>query len=371
MGLINNQSSQINTKNTLNTSVDKRLNQLSEWLNHELSMTILTIEPASADASFRRYFRATLEIDKPHTEQQSVKTVIVMDAPPDKEPIDSFIAIAQALAKLDIHAPEIVAINQPQGFLLLEDLGNRTYLDELHKNADSLYNDAIDALIKLQSGKMSPVGWPLPSYDATKLEEEMDLFTQWYMNRHLGQSLSKQQQQSWSALKHMLIATCQEQPQVWVHRDYHSRNLMITEDQSPGVIDFQDMVVGPISYDLASLFKDCYIEWPRAQQLNWLASYQHKAQTKLNINFTDSEQLIRWFDLTGLQRHLKVLGIFCRLYYRDGKEQYLNDLPLVAKYVLDVFNHCSALNDAALDDFALHFRPCIERALGDQPLQLC
>ncbi len=258
-----------------------------------------------------------------------------MDAPPEKETTEPFIESARALSKLGVHSPQIHEHNTQQGFLVLEDLGNQTYLDALPDQPAGLYSDAIDALIKIQGGSGSPQYEP-PAYDGSKLVAEMSLFTKWFVAKHLGQSIYEPSFAVWLHTQQTLALACLEQPQVWVHRDYHSRNLMITAENSPGVIDFQDMVVGPISYDLASLFKDCYIEWPREQQHKWLEEYRIKALAQLDIEGFSLAQLVRWVDLAGLQRHLKILGIFCRLNYRDGKDNYLNDLPLVAKYALEV-----------------------------------
>lgn len=318
-------------------SSDKRLNLLRAWLEKDQGFSIIELTPASADASFRRYFRAQTQSD----------TYIVMDSPPDKEPIEAFINVDQALIRQAVHAPEIFAQNRQDGFLLLEDLGNRTYLDELSNSktsASTLYTGAITALIACQAGTFEQPNFELKNYSEDKLDQEMTLFHDWYLNRHLGITLDDKELKVWQTVKQDLINICLEQPQVWVHRDYHSRNLMHINDKQPGVIDFQDMVTGPISYDLASIFKDCYIRWPREQQLIWLEAYRKQAAQHLNISI-ESAQLRRWYDLTGLQRHLKVLGIFCRLHYRDGKPNYLNDLPLVAAYVREVLTLYPELND--------------------------
>ena len=315
---------------------DKRLDLLRAWLEKDLGYSIEKLEPASADASFRRYFRA-------YSKGQSY---IVMDAPPQQEPLSPFINTAQALISQNVHAPKIFAQNISAGFLLLEDFGDQTYLDALKarsSSADALYEDAIAALIDCQSGIHAQTSIELADYSAEKLNEEMEIFSDWYLGKHLGLQLNEQQIRLWDSTKEYLIGACLEQPEVWVHRDYHSRNLMLIEGNNPGVIDFQDMVIGPIAYDLASIFKDCYIEWPREQQLIWLENYRKLAVEKLDIAI-ESKQLIRWYDLTGLQRHLKVLGIFCRLYHRDGKSNYLNDLPLTARYVLEVLPRYPELN---------------------------
>jgi len=305
--------------------MSERLKQLETWLTSVLDAPIISLKSASEDASFRRYFRVV-------TAQNSY---IVMDAPPLKESVSQFIYIDDVLRGAKVHAPEIIASNVEHGFLLLEDLGDRTYLYELSQSADKLYADAIDALIKIQNISLIDEKLNIPPYASSLLKQELDLFEHWYLKRHLNIVLDHEQTLIWADTQTFLIELCLSQPQVLVHRDYHSRNLMIVDENSPAVIDFQDMVVGPIAYDLASLFKDCYIEWPRAQQHAWLAKYlslARAASPSLNIELHD---LIRWVDLTGLQRHLKVLGIFCRLNYRDQKPQYLDDLGLVKKYVLE------------------------------------
>ncbi len=255
-----------------------------------------------------------------------------MDAPPEKEDCEPFVQKALALAELDVHTPHVYRHDFDQGFIVLEDFGNIDYLDQLDDfvRAQELYGAAINALLKIQTGPPEQ----MPAYSQTKLREEMSLFPAWFLRRYLNITMSDEQAQVWQATQDLLCRVCAEQPQVWVHRDYHSRNLMVTESNSPGVIDFQDMVTGPIAYDLASIFKDCYIEWPREQQLTWLTQYYRQLSSP-NFSY---EQLIIWYDLTGLQRHLKVLGIFCRLNFRDGKARYLSDLPLAAKYCIEVLN---------------------------------
>ena len=335
-------------------SEDPRLNLLRMWLENDLGFSVNELAPASADASFRRYFRARVQAE----------SYIVMDAPPNKEPLDAFIAIDRALIGQSVHAPKIFAQNLNDGFLLLEDMGNTTYLDELNRSqsrADTLYADAIKSLIRCQTGAVEQTDFVLTEYSEQILEQELSLFHDWYLNQHLDVTLSDEQQDIWVNTKQYLIKTCREQPKVWVHRDFHSRNLMVTENEVPGVIDFQDMVVGPISYDLASIFKDCYIRWPRTRQLSWLESYREQACKTLHLSI-ETKQLIRWYDLTGLQRHLKVLGIFCRLYYRDGKSNYLSDLPMVADYVLEVLALYPELNDFNQTFASLVKRAKVERA---------
>ena len=297
-----------------------RLAQLQQWLESLAENTYTNLEPASADASFRQYFSVTNNKDN--------KTYIVMDAPPEKEDCRPFLQVTELIRNIGVNAPNIISMDMQQGFILLDDLGNKPYLDHLDENsADNLYVDAIDALIKMQT-----IDAILPAYDEQLLQTEMDLFETWYLNRHLDTQLNETQKALLNSVFNVLIQNAIEQPQVFVHRDYHSRNLMITDQNNPGVIDYQDAVIGPITYDLVSLFKDCYIEWPREKVELWLELYLARITPARLI---DKETLLRWFDLMGVQRHLKVLGIFARLNYRDGKSQYLNDLPLTLKYVLD------------------------------------
>ncbi len=297
-----------------------RMSQLEEWMKTIASHDLSNIRPASADASFRRYFR----VDDKITGQ----SFIIMDAPPDKENCEPFIHVTRLLRGVDVNAPDILTMDLEQGFLLLDDLGDRQYLDHLDAGScDKLYDDALNALVNMQRIENG-----LPPYDRRRLRDEMGLFEPWYLNRHLGIQLDGEQQSVLHSMFELLIDNALEQPQVFVHRDYHSRNLMLVDQNNPGVIDYQDAVIGPVTYDLVSLFKDCYIEWPRSKVESWLDRYLQQTTIAMPA---DNKQFIRWFDLMGVQRHLKVLGIFARLNYRDGKSQYLNDLPLTLKYVLD------------------------------------
>ena len=305
-----------------------RLTQLQQWLDSLADNTYADLQPASADASFRQYFRVT--------NKQENKTYVVMDAPPDKEDCHPFVLVTDLIRGVGVNAPDIIAIDIQQGFLLLDDLGNDPYLNHLADDtADGLYIDAIEALVKMQT-----IDGMLPAYDETLLQTELDLFETWYLNRHLDTQLDQQQKTTLGSIFTLLINNAKEQPQVFVHRDYHSRNLMITNEDNPGVIDYQDAVIGPITYDLVSLFKDCYIEWPREKVERWLDQYLARITP---THFIEKETLLRWFDLMGVQRHLKVLGIFARLSYRDRKSQYLNDLPLTLKYVIDTCTFYSEL----------------------------
>lgn len=300
---------------------DYRLEQLKQWLSSELKITNYHIEPASADASFRRYFRISM----------TNETRIVMDAPPDKEDCQPFVHIATMIETAEVQAPHIFNWNKQLGFMLLSDLGSKPYLDSLSDNtAEDLYIDALHALIKMQTLKNG-----IANYGKDLLHTEMKLFEEWYLNRHLNIQLNIDQQQQLQSMLDLLTNNALQQPQVFVHRDYHSRNLMVTDQSSPGVIDFQDAVKGAITYDLVSLLKDCYIAWPRQRIIKWLNYFRINNPL---TNHIEETEFIRWFDLMGLQRHLKVLGIFCRLNYRDGKANYLNDLPLTLAYVIDVCN---------------------------------
>jgi aminoglycoside/choline kinase family phosphotransferase len=306
--------------------MDKRLDQLNAWLINDLGFNETTITSASSDASFRRYFRVA----------KSGVTYIVMDAPPDKEDCQPFVDIAAAMQGYGLNVPQVLEKDLGQGFLLLTDLGSRQYLPELNEqSADMLYGDAIAALVRLQvNGDINTT--LLPLYNRELLLAEMELFREWFVYKSLDVELSSDEHDDLTDVFEFLLDKALEQPKVWVHRDYHSRNLMITEENNPGVLDFQDAVIGPLTYDLVSLFKDCYIVWPRAKIEEWLGVYLQQAKSQgLNLEI-DESQFLRWFDLMGVQRHLKVLGIFSRLNIRDGKSGYLKDIPLTLEYVRQI-----------------------------------
>jgi aminoglycoside/choline kinase family phosphotransferase len=281
-----------------------------------------TLAPASADASFRRYFRV----------QGAAASYIVMDAPPSHEDCRPFIHVAQLFGATGIQVPRVLEQDLAGGFLLLTDLGRQTYLTALRSEAASasvLYLDALNALVQLQRGTVPD---SLPSYDAERLKREMMLFPEWYLDRHLGKPATAEQMKTIDAAFDTILKVNLAEPQVYVHRDYHSRNLMRTAEHNPGVLDFQDAVIGPMSYDLVSLLRDAYIEWPEEQQLDWAVRYWERARTAGLPVREDFGDFWRDFEIMGLQRHLKVLGIFARLYHRDGKDGYLKDIPLVSKY---------------------------------------
>lgn len=311
-------------------NTDPRLWQINEWLTAVLPYSEFSLEVASSDASFRRYFRVL----------QHDHSWIVMDAPPQHEDIIPFVTIAEFLLQFDIHVPRIFAKNLEQGFLLLTDLGSRSYLSALNDStADALYKAAIDEIVKMQLAPVYDIA--VPEYNRERLQTEMDLFPTWFLQHHL----SLEAPDCLTDVFELLLDNALEQPQYFVHRDYHSRNLMLGQNQEVGIIDFQDAVIGAASYDLVSLLKDCYIEWPAEQCQHWLNYYLEQAQQHGLMTSVSFEQLERWFDLMGLQRHLKVLGIFCRLNYRDGKAGYMNDLPLTLKYVLEVSARYPELNE--------------------------
>lgn len=299
----------------------QRQQQLTQWLHSLFPDEQITLAPASADASFRRYFRATF----------ANRTLIVMDAPPGKEDCRPFLHISRLFEDAGTHVPHVYAQDLEQGFLLLSDLGNTTYLQALTAaNARGLYDAATDALIRIQLASREN---ELPLYDEVLLMREMRLFPEWYIARHLGVTLSGAQNAKLETVFARIIANNLAQPRVYVHRDYHSRNLMKLEENNPGILDFQDAVYGPITYDLASLFKDAYIRWEEAEVIDWLVHYWEKARkTGLPVN-NDFSEFYRDYEWMGVQRHLKVLGIFARLFHRDGKDGYLKDLPLVMAYL--------------------------------------
>jgi aminoglycoside/choline kinase family phosphotransferase len=301
---------------------DSRLADLTRWVFEDLGFAGGRIEPASADASFRRYFRVTRDED----------SYIVMDAPPEKEGLGPFMSVARVLLGAGLNVPMIFAKDAGRGFLLLSDLGKRQYLDELDAGAaDRLYADALGALCVMQTAD-SGMARDLPLYSHGLLMREMELMPEWFLGGHLSLQVSAAERDMLDRLFETLAQSALQQPATFVHRDYHSRNLLVTTDNNPGILDFQDAVKGPVTYDLVSLLKDCYVAWPRPRVRTWALQYRDRLlATGFPLDATEAE-FIRWFDLVGLQRHIKVLGIFARLYYRDGKSQYLKDLPRVLRY---------------------------------------
>ena len=310
------------------TARDARFEEIRAWLTGTLHWPRdVRLEPASADASFRRYFRAW---------RADGSTRIVMDAPPAHEDTAPYLKVTRLLAACGVHVPTVEAADAARGYLLLEDLGTTPLLGPLQAgaDADALYGDALAALarIQLRGGEGAR---DLAPYDAAVLEREMRLLPEWYLARHLGLEPRAEDRDVFASAEAFLVREALAQPVVLVHRDYHSRNLMVTSQRSPGIIDFQDALAGPVGYDLASLLEDCYIAWPRERVVGWLAAYRARLLAEGGPAGSGNDEFLRWFDLIGLQRHIKVLGIFARLCHRDGKHGYLNDLPLTLRYVLD------------------------------------
>lgn len=315
----------------------QRLQLLENWVKTQLPDKSFTLSSASADASFRRYFRVTF----------SDETRIVMDAPPQQENCTSFLRTAKVFATAAVHVPEVLAQNLAHGFLLLSDLGSTTYLQALNDDpgrADQLYCDAVDALIRIQLASHPGV---LPDYDAVLLLRELNLFPDWYVAKHLQIVLSADQKMELDAVFTQILRNNLAQPCVFVHRDYHSRNLMVTLP-NPGILDFQDAVHGPITYDLVSLFKDAYICWDEERTLDWLIRYWEKAKKTGLPVAGDFSDFYRDFEWMGVQRHIKILGIFARLAHRDGKIDYLRDIPLVMSYLRKACKRYRELNPLLL-----------------------
>ena len=320
---------------------DSRLNNLRSWLQAlepSWQLDLDTLAPASADASFRRYFRIA-------SQKPNFGTLVVMDAPPQYEPLDAFIRVDLLLSAAGLNVPKILEQNITDGFLLLNDLGTKTYLAELNsESADHLYQDATRALVQMQLASKPNV---LPNYDQTLLQRELDLFPEWYLKKHLNIQLSDLQQSQLNQSFKFIIENNLAQAKVYVHRDYHSRNLMVTEKNNPGVIDFQDAVYGPITYDAASLWRDAYIAWPEDRVIDWVVKFWEEGRKAKLPMPDDFGQFYRDFEWMGLQRHLKVLGIFSRLFHRDGKDGYLKDIPLVLEYAIATANRYIELKPLA------------------------
>jgi N-acetylmuramate 1-kinase len=310
--------------NQTRPSADPRLDELRGWLAARFGAAY-TLAAASADASFRRYFRVAAE----------GRTWIAMDAPPPREDCRPFVRVAELLRAAGVHAPEVLARDLERGFLLLADLGDTTYLAALNLNpgsADGLFGDAIEALLKWQAASRDNM---LPPYDEALLRRECELFPEWYIGRHLGLELTPAERQALSEVTALVIGRALAQPRVYVHRDYMPRNLMVSEP-NPGVIDFQDAVHGPITYDVVSLMRDAFVSWEEERVIDWSARYWEKAKRRglpVKPDFGEFYSDLEWM---GLQRHLKVLGIFARIRYRDGKPGYLEDTPRFLRYARSV-----------------------------------
>jgi N-acetylmuramate 1-kinase len=344
---------------------DLRLEELQQWLVALGEYQPNRIEVASADASFRRYFRVWHETGVAR---------IAMDAPPAHEDLPTYLKVSALLESCGVHVPHIYAQSAAQGFAILEDLGSTHMLTALGEGADpeQLYADALGALLVLQRDG-AVAARHLPQYDAATLLREMRLLPEWYCGRHLGLNLSQAEQGLLEATFQYLVTDALQQPQVFVHRDYHSRNLMMTAQRSPGVIDFQDALHGPVGYDLASILKDCYIAWPRLRIEQLLARYRDQLLQNgprgAALAGESFAQFLRWFDMIGLQRHLKVLGIFARLCWRDGKSGYLHDLPRTLEYVRDActrYTELQAFSAFVESRLVPGLEAATERALAQQ-----
>lgn len=306
-----------------------------QWTRRILDDASLTLAPASADASFRSYWRT----------QHAGRSWIVMDSPPAQEDPAPWLQIGSRLAAAGLHVPAVQAHDLQQGFLLIEDLGNRLYLPALNEQtADALYGDAMDALLRMQTRMDCS---DLPPFDRAMLASGLEVMPEWFLQRHLDHAPDGDEQDVLDAAFDLIIRNALEQPRCFVHRDFHSRNLLIVEHDdpvvaagtlaSPGIIDFQGALAGPVTYDLASLLRDAYIAWPRERVEGWVESYRQRLRDAgLIAKGIDRAHFLRWFDLTGLHRHVRVLGQFYRLWYRDGKPGYLADVPRVYRYVVSV-----------------------------------
>lgn len=310
----------------------ERYNRLTRWAGDLLGTGAFTLEPASSDASFRRYWRA----------RHGGGALILMDAPPDLEDCGRYVDLARRFRAIGLNTPEIHAEDRANGFLAISDLGDRVYLGELNaQSADRLYGDALGALATIQAcGPRSG----LPVYDDPFLRRELEIFRQWFLGSHLGVQLSPGEQAGWERVCDVLVANALEQPQVCVHRDYHSRNLMLAEP-NPGILDFQDAVVGPVTYDLVSLLRDCYIAWDPGRVTDWALGYLQLAIHSGVMPEVEPKRFLRWFDLMGVQRHLKACGIFARLNHRDAKCHYLADIPRTLDYVRAMTERYPELED--------------------------
>lgn len=327
----------------------ERYQELVQWVHHLVGGQPVEIKLASNDASFRRYWRIEYE----------GQTRIVMDAPPDKEDCRPFIDVARRLLQAGLNVPEVLEHDLGLGFLLLTDLGEALYLRMLNAgNVEQLYGDAMERLMSMQIKARAD---ELPLYDRRLLMGEMELFRVWLVGKELRIDLSREQHEALDRVFTRLADAALSQPRVFVHRDYHSRNLMLTTDNNPGILDFQDAVLGPVTYDLVSLLRDCYIRWPPEQVETWAITYFEHARRAGILPNTDRAGFRRCFDLMGVQRHLKASGIFARLWHRDGKAGYLGDVPRTLQHVVTVAPRYRELADLEqlLTELVL---PAMERA---------
>jgi aminoglycoside/choline kinase family phosphotransferase len=297
--------------------------ELEGWVQNLFNAEAFRLERLAGDASFRSYYRLFL----------GDKTFVVMSAGQDKASSAAFVALARAFQSANLMAPHILEQDEARGYMLLSDLGDELYLNHLtDKTADDLYQRAFSALFTLQTCTDIP-NYSLPLYDRELFLREMNLFRDWYLTKHFGFSLSAMENELLDYIFDLLIVDASAQPKVCVHRDFHSRNLMVLEPKNVGLLDFQDAVLGPVTYDLLSLLRDCYISWPEERVRAWVRSFFDQKNAGQSVMISDWEQFYHWFDWMSLQRHLKCIGIFARLNARDHKPQYLNDIPRVLNYV--------------------------------------
>lgn len=322
------------------TEKQNRFQQLQDWTQQALAsigqppLAHSNLSPLSGDAGFRQYYRVV----------GSQPPMLAVDAPPATEKNQTFCHIALLFRQHGIHAPRVYAVDYTRGFLLIEDMGSAMYWPLLTQEAHTdLYRDAVQCLLKMQAIPGAEAG--LEPYDAQKLQQEMDLFPEWFVKKLLQSDIPADISALLQATSQCLRDSALEQPQVVVHRDFHCRNLMVVSNNNPGVIDFQDAVLGPITYDLVSLYRDCYIQWSPQDVKTWVLAYHQQLLEKNMIADVSAQTFLRWFDWMGLQRHIKVLGIFARLYLRDGKAGYLKDLPLVMHYTLSVAKQYPEFSD--------------------------
>ncbi|MGV6850575.1 MAG: aminoglycoside phosphotransferase family protein [bacterium] len=325
----------------------ERRQQMKSWSESCLGHSDLQFSLASADASFRSYLRV----------EHGQQSWILMDSPPEREKNDEFVHISKLLLAQGINVPEVLHWDQHHGFMLLSDLGTTTYLDKLNEHSmPGLYGDALGALRQIQTSVNAS---SLPVYSATMLKDEMNLFSEWLIDTHLNHPMDTEIQQIWENSTDILIQSALAQPSVFVHRDFHSRNLMVQTYLNPGILDFQDAVKGPITYDLVSLLKDCYISWPRKQVLKLINAY-YDGLIYVGLDLPEPGQFVRWFDYMGVQRHLKAAGIFARLLHRDGKGGYLKDIPRTLQYIVETGQLYSELKPFA-DWLELQIIPAVQQ----------
>lgn len=303
-----------------------RFDALKHWTMHTLNQTECRIEPLITEASKRQFYRV----------QIGSQTWVVMDSPPKEEPLGPFLAVAHAMYEGGLNAPEILATDRERGFVLMTDLGDTMYSQALNdSNMTRLYQSAIDALIQLHQLPRPQGEYVLPQFDVAFIQQELSYFHQWFLTTHLDISLTEADHAGLVLAYDTMIATAKAQPQVFIHRDYHSRNLIL-QPERPGIVDVQDAVIGPLVYDLVSLLKDCYIKWPAERVTPLVHYFQMQAENNHLLQPMPFKDFLAWFDWMGMQRHLKVLGIFARLHHRDGKSQYLNHIPRIIEYLTEV-----------------------------------